>query len=464
LRSDEADFEKWTRSSWRQRAREDVNHMWSSGVSFTNRGLEIGGISSRTLANEFGTPTFFIDENHFRARAQLWADALEASFGESAGTVYYAAKAFICTDVARWIKETGIGIDVCTGGELAVALAGGIDPKKIELHGNNKSVTEINRAVDVGVRIIVIDSLFEIDRVSAAAERKGIRQAVMLRLTPGVQAHTHQSISTAHEDVKFGFSIASGAARSAIAKVMSDRNLELRGFHCHVGSQIFGTDSFELAATRIIGLMAKFKAEYGIELPELDLGGGYAIAYLPGEITVEPEDVLPSLSDVVKRECAAVGLALPLISIEPGRNIVGPTTFTLYEVGTVKNVTLEDGAIRRYISVDGGMSDNMRTSLYDAQYFAVLADRESAAPLTQSRVVGKHCETGDIVIRDINLPSDIEPGDLLATPATGAYGRSMASNYNHVPRPPVVAIKDGKARVIVRRENEADLLALDVKE
>jgi diaminopimelate decarboxylase len=464
LRSDEADFEKWTRSSWRQRAREDVNHMWSSGVSFTNRGLEIGGISSRTLANEFGTPTFFIDENHFRARAQLWADALEASFGESAGTVYYAAKAFICTDVARWIKETGIGIDVCTGGELAVALAGGIDPNKIELHGNNKSVTEINRAVDVGVRIIVIDSLFEIDRVSAAAERKGIRQAVMLRLTPGVQAHTHQSISTAHEDVKFGFSIASGAARSAIAKVMSDRNLELRGFHCHVGSQIFGTDSFELAATRIIGLMAKFKAEYGIELPELDLGGGYAIAYLPGEITVEPEDVLPSLSDVVKRECAAVGLALPLISIEPGRNIVGPTTFTLYEVGTVKDVTLEDGAIRRYISVDGGMSDNMRTSLYDAQYFAVLADRESAAPLTQSRVVGKHCETGDIVIRDINLPSDIEPGDLLATPATGAYGRSMASNYNHVPRPPVVAIKDGKARVIVRRENEADLLALDVKE
>jgi diaminopimelate decarboxylase len=438
--------------------------MWSSGVSFNNRGLEIGGISSRTLATEFGTPTFFIDENHFRARAQLWADALEASFGDSAGTVYYAAKAFICTDVARWIKEVGIGIDVCTGGELAVALAGGIDPKKIELHGNNKSVTEINRAVEVGVRIIVLDSLFEIERVSAAAELKGIRQAVMLRLTPGVQAHTHQSISTAHEDVKFGFSIASGAAWTALEKVMSDHNLELRGFHCHVGSQIFGTDSFELAATRIIGLMAKFKEEYGSELPELDLGGGYAIAYLHDEITVEPEDVLPALSEVVKRECAAAGLGLPLISIEPGRNIVGPTTFTLYEVGTVKDVTLEDGAIRRYISVDGGMSENMRTSLYDAQYFAVLADRESSAPLAQSRVVGKHCETGDIVIRDINLPSDIEPGDLLATPATGAYGRSMASNYNHVPRPPVVAIKDGKARVIVRRENEADLLALDVKE
>jgi diaminopimelate decarboxylase len=438
--------------------------MWSASVSFTNGELDIDGLSARSLANEFGTPTFFIDENHFRARAQLWADALEVAFGNSAGTVYYAAKAFICTDIARWIKEIGIGIDVCTGGELAVALAGGIDPKKIELHGNNKSVAEINRAVEVGVRIIVIDSLFEIERVSAAAKTNGVRQSVLIRLTPGVQAHTHQSISTAHEDVKFGFSIASGAAWDAISAVMSHPELELRGFHCHVGSQIFGTDSFELAATRIIALMARFKDHYGTELPELDLGGGYAIAYLPDDITVEPADVLPALSAVVKRECSAAGLALPLISIEPGRNIVGPTTFTLYEVGTVKDVTLEDGGIRKYISVDGGMSDNMRTSLYDAKYFAVLADRTSQAPLAQSRVVGKHCETGDIVIRDINLPSDIAPGDLLATPATGAYGRSMASNYNHVPRPPVVAIKDGKARVIVRRENEADLLALDVKE
>ena len=438
--------------------------MWSSAVSFNQEGLAIGGLSARTLANEFGTPTFFIDENHFRSRAQLWADALSANFDDSAGTVYYAAKAFICTDVARWIKEIGIGIDVCTGGELAVALAGGIDPKKIELHGNNKSVAEINRAVEVGVRVIVLDSLFEIERVSSAAKKAGVRQAVMLRLTPGVQAHTHQSISTAHEDVKFGFSIASGSAWAAVSEVMSHPELELRGFHTHIGSQIFGTDSFELAATRIIALMATFKDAYSTELPELDLGGGYAIAYLPGEKTVEPHDVLPSLSALVKRECQAAGLKLPLVSIEPGRNIVGPTTFTLYEVGTVKDVTLEDGGIRKYVSVDGGMSENMRTSLYDAEYFATLADRTSTAPLAQSRVVGKHCETGDIVIRDIKLPADIAPGDLLATPATGAYGRSMASNYNHVPRPPVVAIKDGKARVIVRRENEADLLALDVKE
>jgi len=438
--------------------------MWSPAISFDKGSLTAGGLSARQLATDFGTPTFFIDEDHFRARAAAWATALETNFGPAAGNVYYAAKAFICTDVARWIKEEGIGIDVCTGGELAVALAGGIDPKKIEVHGNNKSVAEIDRAVAVGVKTIVMDSLFEIERVAAAASKHGVRQAVMLRLTPGVEAHTHESISTAHEDVKFGFSIASGAASVAVAQVLSHASLELRGFHCHVGSQIFGTESFELAATRIIALMKDVKEKHSIELPELDLGGGYAIAYVPGEVTVEPEDVLPSLSAVVKRECAAAGLALPIISIEPGRNIVGPTTFTLYEVGTVKDVLLEDGGTRRYISVDGGMSDNIRTSLYDAQYFAVLADRPSQALLTLSRVVGKHCETGDIVIRDIQLPSDIAPGDLLATPATGAYGRSMASNYNHVPRPPVVAIKNGKARVIVRRENEADLLALDVKE
>jgi diaminopimelate decarboxylase len=438
--------------------------MWSRTISFDQGQLTIDGLSARDLATQFGTPAFFIDEEHFRARARAWAKSLDLHFGASAGDVYYAAKAFICTDVARWIKEEGIGIDVCTGGELAVALAGGIDPKKIEVHGNNKSVSEIERAVQIGVKTIVLDSLFEIERVATAAKKHGVRQGVMLRLTPGVEAHTHESISTAHEDVKFGFSIASGAAAVAITEVLSHGSLELRGFHCHVGSQIFGTDSFELAATRIIALMAECKDKHGIELPELDLGGGYAIAYVPGETTVEPEDVLPALSAVVKRECAAAGLALPIISIEPGRNIVGPTTFTLYEVGTVKDVVLEDGQTRRYISVDGGMSDNIRPSLYGAEYFALLADRVSTSPHALSRVVGKHCETGDVVIRDISLPSDIAPGDLLATPATGAYGRSMASNYNHVPRPPVVAIKNGKARVIVRRENEADLLALDVKE
>jgi diaminopimelate decarboxylase len=438
--------------------------MWSKNVSFDDNQLHLSGISASKLAKDFGTPSFFIDEDDFRTRALSWQSALASEFGPQAGGVFYAAKAFICTDVARWIKEIGIGIDVCTGGELAAALAGGIDPSKIEVHGNNKSLAEIDRAVEVGVKTVVIDSLHEIERVAAMARKHSKVQAVFLRLTPGVQAHTHESISTAHEDVKFGFSIASGAAWDAVQEVLRHSELELRGVHCHVGSQIFGTDSFEIASERLINFLAKFRDAFGRELPELDLGGGYGIAYLPNEETVQPSEVIPALHAAVKKHCAAKNLSIPVISIEPGRAIVGPTTFTLYEVGTTKDVTLEDGNIRRYISVDGGMSENIRPSLYDAQYFAILASRQSQSEKVSSRIVGKHCETGDIVIRDIDLQSDIAPGDLLATPATGAYGRSMASNYNHVPRPPVIAVKDGKARVIVRRENEADLLALDVKE
>ena len=438
--------------------------MWSKNISFTNGELHLSGIPARKLAEDFGTPAFFIDEEDFRTRATSWNNALRDEFGSHAGTVYYAAKAFISTSVATWVKECGIGIDVCTGGELAVALAGGIDPQKIEVHGNNKSISEIDRAVNVGVKTIVIDSIQEIERVATIARKYKKTQGIMLRLTPGIQAHTHESISTAHEDVKFGFSIASGAAWAAVEKVLSHAELELRGFHSHIGSQIFGTDSFQLAADRLIALLAKYRDVYGKELPELDLGGGYGIAYLPGDETLEPGEVMPALRSAVTASCEKHKLNIPIISIEPGRAIVGPTTFTLYEVGTTKDVVLEDGKVRRYISVDGGMSDNIRPSLYDAEYHAIIAQRASSATSINSRVVGKHCETGDIVIRDINLPGDISPGDLIAIPATGAYGRSMASNYNHVPRPPVVAVKDGKARVIVRRENEEDLLALDVKE
>jgi diaminopimelate decarboxylase len=325
-------------------------------------------------------------------------------------------------------------------------------------------VAEIDRAVSVGVKTIVMDSLFEIERVAAAAKKLGVRQAVMLRLTPGIEAHTHEKISTAHEDVKFGFSIASGAAWAAVESVATHPELELLGVHCHIGSQIFGSEAHEIATDRLIGFMAKYRDAYKSELPELDLGGGFGIAYIDGDVTVEPSDVLPQIHSAVKKACAQHNLAIPLVSLEPGRNIVGPTMFTLYEVGTVKDVVIESGKIRKYVSVDGGMSDNARTALYDAQYTAVIAQRNSAAPLALTRLVGKHCETGDIIINEIQLPSDIAPGDLVATPATGAYGRSMASNYNHVPRPPVVAVKDGKARVIVRRENEADLLSLDVKE
>jgi len=435
--------------------------MWSSHVKIGTE-LSIASIPASQLAKEFGTPAFIMDEGDFRTRATAWNSALHAAFGEQAGNVYYAAKAFICVEVARWIKDLGIGIDVCTGGELAVALKGGIDPKKMEFHGNNKSVAEIERAVSAGVGTIVIDSLWEIERVATAAAAHGVVQKVLLRLTPGIEAHTHESIATAHEDVKFGFSIASGSAWNAVQGVRRYQSLELRGFHAHIGSQILETESFQMSAERLIALLARYRDEFAIELPELDLGGGYGIAYLPGETGLAPDATLKALAAVVTAQCAAYKLALPKISIEPGRSIVGPTMFTLYEVGTTKDVTLDNGANRRYVSVDGGMSDNLRTSLYGAEYTAILANRTSSAPKISSRVVGKHCETGDIVIREIDLESDIAPGDLLATPATGAYGRSMATNYNHVPRPPVIAVKDGKARVILRRETEADLLGLDI--
>jgi diaminopimelate decarboxylase len=438
--------------------------MWSQNASLSGGTLSLAGISAAQLAKDFGTPTFFLDEAAYRSRALTWHNGLQSEFGPHAGTIYYAAKSFICTAVAQWISEIGIGIDVCTGGELAVALAGGINPSKIEVHGNNKSVAEIERAVSVGVKTIVMDSLFEIERVAAAARKHGVRQGVMLRLTPGIEAHTHEKISTAHEDVKFGFSIASGAAWQAVQAVAEYPELELRGVHCHIGSQIFGVEAHEIATDRLLAFMGKYRDTYGTQLPELDLGGGFGIAYIDGEVTVEPADVLPAIGAAVRAACAKYSLDIPVISLEPGRNIVGPTMFTLYEVGTVKDVVLDDGAVRKYVSVDGGMSENARPALYDAEYTAVIAQRASNAPHVLARLVGKHCETGDIIIANIQLPADIAPGDLIATPATGAYGRSMASNYNHVPRPPVVAVKDGKARVIVRRENEADLLALDVKE
>jgi len=436
--------------------------LWSKNISIKDGELYCSGISATSLAAEFETPTFFLDEDDFRTRALHWNAELSKAFGPQAGKVYYAAKAFICVEVARWIADLGIGIDVCTGGELAVALKGGIKAENIEVHGNNKSVDEIEQAVAAGVGAIVMDSLFEIERVATAANKAGKVQKVLLRLTPGIDAHTHESIATAHEDVKFGFSIASGAAWQAVIETKKHASLELCGLHSHIGSQIFETEPFGIAADRLIELLAKFNTEFGEQLPELDLGGGYGIAYLEDESEIQASDVLTSLAKVVNQSCAKHSIEVPKISIEPGRAIVGPSMFTLYTVGTTKVVTLENGSMRNYVSVDGGMSDNLRTALYDAEYTAIIANRESSAKNVSTRIVGKHCETGDIIIKEIDLPSDITPGDLLATPATGAYGRSMATNYNHISRPPVVAIKDAKARVILRRETIEDLLRLDI--
>ena len=429
-----------------------------------NGELVIGGCKASSLAKEFGTPLFVIDENDFKSRIMGWKNALNSNFESSAGEVYYASKSFISVEVAKWISEAGIGIDVCTGGELAVALAAKFPADRIEVHGNNKSEEEIRTAIEVGVAKIVIDSMQEIERVDRIAKAANKVQKVLLRITPGVEAHTHEAISTAHEDVKFGFSIASGAAWKAINAAQSAANLSLEGLHCHIGSQIFENEGFILATKRLLELSAKFRDEFKSELSELDLGGGYGIAYLAGDKTFDPNQVMAALAELVKSECNRHNLKVPKISIEPGRAIAGPTTTTLYEVGTTKDVELEGGKTRRYIAVDGGMSDNIRPGLYGAKYSAILANRTSTLAAINSRLVGKHCESGDIIIRDIDLPSDIAPGDILAIPATGAYGRSMASNYNHMLKPAVISVANGSARTILRRETEADLLALDVVE
>ena len=356
-----------------------------------NGELVIGGCRASSLAKEFGTPLFVIDENDFKSRILGWKNALNSNFGSSAGEVYYASKSFVSVEVAKWISEAGIGIDVCTGGELAVALAANFPANRIEVHGNNKSEEEIRTAIEVGVAKIVIDSMQEIERVDRIAKAANKVQKVLLRITPGVEAHTHEAISTAHEDVKFGFSIASGAAWKAINATQSAANLALEGLHCHIGSQIFENEGFILATKRLLELSAKFRDEFKSELSELDLGGGYGIAYLAGDKTFDPDQVMAALSELVKSECNRHNLKVPKISIEPGRAIAGPTTTTLYEVGTTKDVELEGGKTRRYIAVDGGMSDNIRPGLYGAKYSALLANRTSSATGINSRLVGKHC-------------------------------------------------------------------------
>ena len=439
--------------------------LFSSNLTFAGEGenggvLAIAGCSAEKLVKEFGSPLFVIDQADFFLRAKSWRQVLDTSFG--GGQLYYAAKSFICIEIAKWLKELKLGLDVCSAGELAVALAADFPASDIEFHGNNKSESEITTAIKAGVGTVVIDSFDELTRVAEIAKSLKKTQKVYLRLTPGVDAHTHEFISTAHEDVKFGFSIASGAANEAIEKCMEQSSLNLAGIHCHIGSQIFEVEGFKIAAQRLVAVLATFRDKYSKELAELNIGGGYGIAYTKDESGISPDVVIPAIASVIKDECAKAKLAVPRISIEPGRAIVGPTTTTLYLVGTTKSVKLDNGSERRYISVDGGMSENIRPALYGAVYSAFLANRSSTAELISSRVVGKHCETGDILISEINLPSDIKAGDLLAIPATGAYGRSMASNYNHISRPAVITVINGSARVILRRENEQDLLNLDV--
>jgi diaminopimelate decarboxylase len=424
--------------------------------------VSIADVSVTDIAAEFGTPVFVIDEDDFRSRCR----EIAAAFG-GAQYVRYASKAFLCTEVARWINEEGLSLDVCSGGELAVALHANFPPERIALHGNNKSIDELTAAVKAGVGHVVLDSMTEIERLDEIAAAAGVVQDVLVRLTVGVEAHTHEFISTAHEDQKFGLSVASGAAMAGVRRVFATDNLRLVGLHSHIGSQIFDVAGFEMAAHRVIGLLRDVVAEFGVDktsqLEIVDLGGGFGISYLPQDDPPPVQELAAKLGAIVRDESTAVGLPAPRLVVEPGRAIAGPGTITVYQVGTVKDVAVSQTAQRRYVSVDGGMSDNIRPSLYGAKYDVRLLSRSSDAPPALSRVVGKHCETGDIVVRDVWLSDDVKPGDLLGVAATGAYCYSMSSRYNLIGRPAVVAVRDGRARLILRRETVDDLLSLEVR-
>jgi diaminopimelate decarboxylase len=429
--------------------------------------VRIAGVDVRELAETYGTPLFVVDEVDFKSRCADYAEAFD-----DPSLVHYASKAFLSIEVAKWVAEQGLSLDVCSGGELAVALRAGFPVERITFHGNNKSIEELEAAVDAGVGTIVVDSYFEIARLADVAAKREVVQQVMIRVTVGVEAHTHEFIATAHEDQKFGFSLAAGNAAEAVRRVLNVSSLKLIGLHSHIGSQIFDADGFEVAARRVIGLLAELAKEHGSGLIEqmsiVDLGGGFGIAYTDKDNPPPPAQMITQIREMVRKECAYAELPVPRIAGEPGRAIAGPGTVTLYEVGTIKDVALGDNLVRRYVSVDGGMSDNIRTALYDAVYDCRLVSRsadDGASPdvrATLSRVVGKHCESGDIVVRDCWLPDTLAPGDLIAVAATGAYCYSMASSYNRQPRPAVVAVRNGQSRALLRRETTDDLLRLEV--
>ena len=434
--------------------------IWPASAKRTASGeIVVGGISVSELVEQYGSPLFVYDELDVRARARRYVKAYNTV--EVPTQVYYAGKAFLCTTIVKWLTEEGLCIDVCTAGELETALRGGANPAHILFHGNNKSAAELERAVDVGVGRIVVDSLVEIQRLNAIAAVRGVTQQVLVRVTVGVEAHTHEFIATAHEDQKFGLSVSSGAALAGVEAVLGADALSLLGLHSHIGSQIFDAAGFEVAAHRVIDLAAQIRDDFDFTVSELNLGGGMGIAYVDGDDPLEVDQMAQAIHNIVIEQCARVHFPVPHLAVEPGRALVGGAALTVYEVGTVKPVELDGGITRHYISVDGGMSDNIRPALYDAEYTVTLASRDTDAVGVLSRVVGKHCESGDIVVKDATLPADIAPGDLLAVAATGAYCRAMASNYNHMPRPAVVGVRDGKASILLRRETLDDLLGLD---
>ena len=403
--------------------------------------LLIGGVDLADVAAEHGTPVFVYDEDHLRARCR---EAVEA-FGD--GNVVYATKAFLCVAMARLAHDEGLLLDVATGGEFHVALAAGVPADRLVFHGNNKSVDELRMAVATGIGLIVVDSVDELDRLDALHAEGLPVPRVQLRVTPGVEAHTHEFVRTGQEDSKFGFGLPSGAAAKAAERALRSPSVELVGFHAHVGSQVFAVDNF----ARVADVMAEFARPF--ELPTLTLGGGLGVAYVEGESA----PTITEWARVLRKSAEEAGLTARLM-VEPGRSIVASAAVTLYTAGTIKDLP----GIRTYVAVDGGMSDNPRPVLYGSGYEVFLPRAVTADRTRPVRVVGKHCESGDLLVRDGRLPTDVTVGDLVAMPVTGAYGHSMASNYNKVPRAAVVFVSGGQARLVVRRETMEDLLRFDI--
>jgi diaminopimelate decarboxylase len=414
--------------------------------------LRVGGIDLVELADEFGTPLYVYDEAELRARCHAYYEG----FGAGAA---YAGKAFLCTAMARLVADEGLSLDVATGGELYVALHAGFPSDRILFHGNNKSDAELQRAFDVGVGRIVVDSFDELGRIEAlAAGRRP--PALHVRVTPGVEAHTHEFIETGSEDSKFGFGLESGAALTAAARIGGNDRLRLAGIHCHIGSQVYRADSFARAAEKMVGLVRDIETEIGATVDELNLGGGLGVRYLPDDEPPTIAQYCAIVREAFEKALAEAGVrSRPLLMTEPGRSIVGPAGVTLYRIGTIKEIP----GVRTYVAVDGGMSDNLRPVTYGAEYEAFLPARVRASRPFVATVAGKHCEQGDLLVRDAHLPGDTAIGDVLAVPVTGGYGNAMASNYNKVLRPAVVFVNEGVARVVVRREVEADLVRLDAE-
>jgi diaminopimelate decarboxylase len=426
---------------------------WSGGVARDRRGvLTVGGLAVDALAREHGTPLYVVDGDELRTRCRDYV----AAFGPD--RVIYAAKAWPTTAVLQVVADEGLLVDVASGGELHTALAAGVDPARIVLHGNNKSVDELARALEVGVGRIVVDAMEELERLDALARARGVRAPVLLRITPGIDAHTHEYVRTGHDDSKFGFTLSLGLADAALARTLALDALDLRGIHAHIGSQVFGVDAFVANAETALDLLARWHREHGVLLEEVDLGGGMGVAYEEGDDPVDVADLAAAVLGAVRARAEAHDLPVPRVLVEPGRAIVAPTTLTLYRVGVVKDLP----GLSRWVAVDGGMSDNIRPALYGAVHPVVLAGRTSDADEGPVQLVGKHCESGDVLGSALPLPRDVVAGDLLAAAATGAYTEAMASNYNRLPRPAAVLVEGGAARTIVRRETLDDLLRRDV--